>query len=137
MRFTLVESTKLYRGTSLATRAKNNLAGIFFATTRKEASNFGKVETSNLKDDAKIYEGINSLAFCEENNLIDKKYDFLGEIFGANSIKDMYEDNRQLFATQAVARYELEKQGYDGAHWQYEDDLIPEQYQVWNYTVLE
>jgi hypothetical protein len=35
-----------------------------------------------------------------------------------------------------MARKDLEKKGYDGAHWKWEDDLTPEQYQIWNMSVV-
>ena len=136
MKFKLVESIIVYRGVSPITRKSNEFAGRFFATTYDEAYNFGDVEISQIMDTARLYNGLNSLDFCEKNNLLGKNYPFLKRMFGVDSIKDL-DDNRQLFATQAVAKYELEKQGYDGAHWKYEDDLIPEQYQIWNLDVLE
>lgn len=38
---------------------------------------------------------------------------------------------------QSMAERELRKEGYDGAHWTYEDDLSPEQYQIWNRDVIK
>ena len=41
------------------------------------------------------------------------------------------------WCSQLVAKIELEKQGYDGAKWTFEDFGNPIQYQIWNFDVLK
>ena len=129
------------------------IAGLFYATDYDDASNFSdNVVKYNLKDGAKIYRGESSLNYCIENDLMNVWDKDLKNMLGVPTLIDMYEessvpdgyfpkdeylDDRPFFGTQLIAKKDLQKKGYDGAYWKWEDDLTPQQYQIWNMSVVE
>ena len=151
----LYESIVLYRGegdNNYSVKNNSQIAGLFFAVDQNDAGNFSdSVYQYELKDGAKIYKGESSLDYCKENNLMDKKDRDLQKMLGVNTLLDMFEDtygngalypkdefldDRTFAGTQLMAKKDLEKKGYDGAYWSYEDDLTPHQYQIWNTSVV-
>lgn len=62
----------------------------------------------------------------------EKGYGYYDEETGTRNYTDM-----SFYATQMIAKYELEKQGYDGVHWSNEEDEDPSQYQIWNKKILK
>jgi ADP-Ribosyltransferase in polyvalent proteins len=112
-----------------------------------------------IKKDANLYDGESSYQYLEEQGLHDKKDPLVLQMSGADLtpkqlVEGDYSDdidrnimgphktatgihNPEFSVPQQIAMRELKKQGYDGAHWKYEDDLSPEQYQIWNKNVLK
>lgn len=127
-------------------------SGTFLAKNKDEAYNYGDDVNSYVIDkNANLYKGVSSYDYAQENNLLDVKSDFLKEKLGASTLREIeeifdegrentyYDENPNLyfFAFQYMAKEDLEKKGYDGAFWKVEDDLINEQYQIWNNDVLK
>ena len=116
-------------------------SGLFFSADENDARAYGIPHKYKISNKAKIYEGYSSEEYCDDNNLRDIRDDVLYKISDGHTLKEIedlfYEKklddmNSVYGARQYMARKHLEKQGYDGAHWEYEDDLTPEQYQIWN-----
>ena len=125
------------------------------------------LDTKSFDKNSKIYEKEkSSWDYVHKNNLLNKKYEFLKNLksrfYGiendkkVDTLQELFDDienkgygyydeendiynytDMGLYATQMVAKYELEKQGYDGVHWRYEEDNDPLQYQIWNEKILK
>lgn len=152
----------LYRGESDSSFSKNHkaYAGLFYTTTRRGAQGWGNVSKYKLDKNAKIFKGYSSDDFCTK--YYDREYPELEEAFGGiipeiKSLAHFKETSSQeeekdrvdkllaprfcwydvwTWCGQLVAKIELEKQGYDGALWANEDFGNPEQYQIWNQTII-
>lgn len=104
--------------------------------------------------------------YIHKNNFADKNYEFLKNIKSRfypiendknlTTFNDIIEDIKNkgygisgteygternftdmaFLASQMIAKYELEKQGYDGVHWRFEEEGDPGQYQIWNKKIL-
>lgn len=121
-------------------------SGTFFSPNEQDAGNYGNAQEYKLDNSAKLYEGVNTQNYAKENKLMEVKNDLLKSKLGVSTLKeveDIYQNwitpsyldknpNLYYFAYQYMARKDLESKGYDGAHWENEDELTPEQYQVWN-----
>ena len=145
----------LYRGEgdSNYSVGRTSMAGLFYATNYDDASNFSdNVVKYKLNPNSKIYKGQSSLNYCIENDLMSIQDEDLKNMLGISTLIDMYEENsvpdgyfpkdeflddRPFFGTQLIAKKDLQKKGYDGAYWKWEDDLTPQQYQIWNMSVVE
>ena len=145
----------LYRGEgdSNYSVGRTPMAGLFYATNYDDASNFSdNVVKYKLNSNSKIYKGQSSLNYCIENDLMTLQDKDLKNMLGVSTLIDMYEesnvpdgyfpkdeylDDRPFFGTQLIAKKDLQKKGYDGAYWKWEDDLTPQQYQIWNMSVVE
>lgn len=125
------------------------------------------LDIKGLDPNAKIYQNEkSSWDYVHKNNLLNNKYEFLKNLDSQfypvsndkhlDNLKDIFEDLEQkgygfyddftktynytdmgLYATQMVAKHELEKQGYDGVHWLNEEIEDPKQYQIWNERILK
>lgn len=159
--------TYLYRGISDRSFSKNfdAVAGLFFGVDRDKVKGWGDVKKYLLSKDAKIYKDESSDEFC--SSLYNKEYPELKKYFGmyfgdvdinrlndftrlTKEQQDIIENNVEKLAgeqfcwydvwtwcLQLVARIELEKQGYDGARWEFEDAGNHTQYQIWNLDVIK
>ena len=145
----------LYRGEgdSNYSVGRTPMAGLFYAIDYDDASNFSdNVVKYKLNSNSKIYKGQSSLNYCIENDLMNIQDKDLKNMLGVSTLIDMYEessvpdgyfpkdeylDDRPFFGTQLIAKKDLQKKGYDGAYWKWEDDLTPQQYQIWNMSVVE
>ena len=144
------ESTTIYRGEGEYNHSthKKNYGGLFFATNEGDASEYSdNVIKYVIDDNAKIYNGRSSEIYCEQNNLFDVEDKDILELTNntISKISQMYDDGQFIQDDylelcfpiwQLMARKDLEKKGYDGAHWKWEDDLTPEQYQIWNTSIV-
>lgn len=100
-----------------------------------------------IDNSANIFEGTSSYEYLKGKGLTSAEDAMVRQITkGRYGTLDDVVDNEggdepaevdQYRVSQAMAERELRKEGYDGAHWKYEDDLTPEQYQVWNRDVLK
>jgi hypothetical protein len=120
-------------------------SGIFFSTNPNDVMQYGIPKVFHISKEAKLYEGSSSREFCIDNNLLEENDDILYKIsdgYTLAEIKGLYnrylldDMNSLIGAYQYMAKKHLSKNGYDGAHWEYEDDLSPEQYQIWNVKVI-
>ncbi len=123
-------------------------------------TDFGTLTTYDMADDIKLYQGYSSEDYCYKNSLgktpnkmikqflisaeidpnILKGYeqDLSLEDVYKNNLADYTNDPSVIFAiTQYLAKEHLEQLGYDGVEWQHEDDLTPNQYQIWNLKKLK
>lgn len=151
MRFRLTESYNygglLYRGVGRNLH-KSHLqsGGRFYADCPEDASQYGDIiQVVKLSNTASIFKGNSSYKFCKDNGLMDVEYDTLSAItYGeCSTLRCVVEeflddgtDNIHYRAFQCVACEELRERGYDGAEWEFEDELIPHQFQIWNPDVL-
>lgn len=125
-------------------------SGTFFASTESDASNYGTPEQYQIDKNAKLYEGLSSQNYAKENNLMNKESKKLEKELGVKTLKEVediyynwqtpsYLDknpNLYFYAFQYMAKEKLKEQGYDGAFWIAEDELTPEQYQIWNEEIF-
>lgn len=137
------ETPKLYRA---GTNEGIMESGTFFSPNEQDAGNYGTAQEYKLDSSTKLYNGINTQNYAKENNLMNIKNDLLKKKLGVSTLKEVedihynwttpsYLDknpNLYFFAYQYMARKDLEDKGYDGAYWENEDDLTPQQYQIWN-----
>ena len=148
---------KLYRGESKRSQSNKGkiLSGLFFATDIVDASNYtdtdDKIIEYSLSDSARIYNGISSLSFIQNTSgLLHKRYNILNKLYNnVYTVADILEEDSDYeyvkdeyldsfyHITQTVAKIELEKLGYQGAHWSWEDDLTPDQYQIWDLSIVK
>lgn len=140
------EDIIVYRGHTNSNEYGQFESGTFFAIDENDASEFGKVEKIAIDGSAKIYEGISSQDYCKNNNLMNKEYKQIEKYTGLKTLKDVEyamqnqdgeskvdkNPNLGFVAFQTVAKLNLESKNYDGAFWKHEDDLTPNQYQIWN-----
>lgn len=121
-------------------------SGIFFSADSRDVMQYGIPQAFSISKEAKLYEGSSSRDFCIDNNLLNEHDDILYKISDGHTleeIKVLYDKkllddmNSLIGAYQYMAKKHLSKKGYDGAHWEYEDDLTPEQYQIWNPKVIK
>jgi hypothetical protein len=109
--------------------------------------------TKVVVDDSELFKGESSQHYATDHNLLDKPMPpDLQKLTGLKTLRDVadeyeegvteksseeYQQNPNIFyaAFQQVVAAELEAKGYKGAVWSYEDDLSPEQYQIWDHSV--
>ena len=103
-----------------------------------------------IHKNARLFKGRSSMDFAYKRGLMKQRRPEVEELTGkwtleevADHLGDYMElkgrtdtSNPDYAAFQEVAKRELENEGYDGAHWSYEDELSPEQYQIWNKDVI-
>lgn len=141
----------VYRGHGEGNEYGQFDSGTFFAVSENDASNYGEPKKMTIDGKAKLYKGTSTQEYCEKNNLMDKEYKEIEKYTGLKTLNEVkyamenqdgnskVDDNPNLgfLAFQTVAKNELEKQGYDGAYWNREDELTPQQYQIWNKEVIK
>ena len=148
----LLESTQpiiLYRGKGNNNNPTNEYSGgRFYASNIDDASEYGDlIQVVELLPNAKLLKYNNSYDYCEDNGLLDNDYDIIPKLTNGrfNTLRDAWEElswngeNPNLYyqISQYVICQELSNQGYDGAEWLDEDDLVPHQYQIWNDKVIK
>lgn len=113
-------------------------AGVFFAPKGQATSEYGKeLHSFEIPAGSMLFNGKSSIAFAQQHGLMDLEDPDVKKITGLSSLSDVLDQQGvmppQTFhnAFQTVAKRELEKAGYQGAYWSDEDDLNPEQYQIW------
>lgn len=113
-------------------------AGVFFAPKGQATSEYGKeLHSFEIPAGSMLFNGESSIAFAQQHGLMDLEDPDVKKITGLSSLSDVLDQQGvmppQTFynAFQTVAKRELEKAGYQGAYWSDEDDLNPEQYQIW------
>lgn len=113
-------------------------AGVFFAPNGQATSEYGgELNAFEIPVGTKLFKGESSIDFAEKHGLMDAPDPDVKKITGLSTLAQVMDqageiDNDKLYdAFQTVAKRELEKAGYQGAHWSDEDDLNPEQYQLW------
>ena len=152
MKFTLRNRDKrdglIFKGVgSYNNFSKGDFGGKFFADNPMDAGNYGDtIEVYEISDDARLFSYESSLQFLEDSGCFESNYEIVDTLSNSKfqnlgAAIDFYiycgEDPTVGYAiAQAVAKQILSPKGYDGANWDDEDDLIPHQYQIWNYTVL-
>jgi phage gp29-like protein len=124
-------------------------AGIFFAKEGESTAEYGEdTHAATIKSGTRIYSGKSSFDLIEDRGLLDSAVDeVIQKQTGKHTLREVreamdegdIEGNNDLYydAFQIVARQILEKEGYQGAHWTEEEDLTPEQYQVWDRAALQ
>lgn len=139
-----------YRGHSEENEYGVLKSGTFLTNNEMDASNYGKPEKYIIDKEANIYEGRDTREYANSNNLMDIKSEELKNTLGVETLKevqDIYENwktpsyldknpNLYFYAFQYMTKEDLNKKGFDGAYWSFEDDLIPNQYQIWNKGVI-
>ncbi len=137
----------IFRGVGGNQNPTNNYyGGKFFADNPMDASNYGDtIEVYSLSN-AKLYYGECSIEYCKQKELLFHPYPIIFKLSNRNftCLDDVLEElillgddpNLGLAIFQAIARIELEKEGYQGAEWTWEDELIPHQYQIWDESVI-
>src|SRR3990167_6118343 len=108
--------------------------GKFWTTPEGADSGYGGVKKNALIDlkNPKIFKGTSSLDYLEEKGLLTPKV--------KKAISDAADSNDPMMEykiPQDIAEEALKKEGYSGAHWTYEDDLNPTQYQIWDKSVIK
>lgn len=108
-----------------------------------------KLSVRVIDKGAKIYEGNYSGEFLERKGLYSTpdplvrqmtkgKYSTLEEVIDVGYDPEIDPSGDLMYrVSQSMAERELKKDGFDGAHWLAEDDLSPEQYQIWNRSVIK
>lgn len=144
-----VQPKYIYRGIGYNNNPNskgNYYGGKFFADNAMDASNFGdKVGVYELSNNAKIFRYSSSYDYAQDNDLMDERNDVLYKLSGYHTLseaeKELWDtgDDPNLFyaSLQYMARLQLEPKGYAGAEWKWEDELIPHQYQIWDYKVIK
>lgn len=126
-------------------------SGTFFSPSKQDADNYGEAKEYTIDKTANIYEGKSSQDYAKENNLLDIKDNLLKEKLGVDNLREIeniynewitpsYLDknpNLYFFAHQYMTMKDLKNKGYDGAYWKWEDDLTPQQYQIWNNKIFK
>lgn len=153
MLYKLIKESFMLEKSSTITELSHNKAGNFFVDYGKDFGDFGDNKiVVEVPDDIKVFEYESSHAFIYDNHLEKKHYPELGQLatvpmdtveefdsLFADGIYKYFKDNNPniaIYASQLVARLELEDE-YDGAHWFWEDDLMPNQWQIWNTDLLK
>lgn len=80
--------------------------------------------------------GFDNLADLEEASIGGNKSLTSGKEFSPTR-RFKSNPNEYFRATQERAKQLLMKEGFKGAHWTNEDELIPTQYQIWDKTILK
>lgn len=144
-----VEDSLIFRGVGNNINNSNEyLGGRFFASDVDDAGNYGDtILVYELYNSSKLYKGESSLDYCEENGLMNSPHPFIKRLTNGayNTLAEAEEDliwngeNPNLYyaLVQYVAKEQLSNKGYLGAHWRYEDDLVPEQYQIWDESIVK
>lgn len=123
-------------------------SGTFFAVDESEANNYGKAEKYEFDKTINLFKGESSQEYARATDIMTQRDNNLREKLGVDTLEEVerihqdwitpsYLDtnpNLYFYAYQYMAKKDLEKKGYDGAYWKWEDDLTPEQYQIWNET---
>lgn len=121
------------------------LSGLFFSASPEDVYSYGIPHEFILSPRARLFEGDSSREYCEENNLLDEEDENLYKISDGRTLNEiirLFEQrllddmNSILGAFQYMAKKYLSAKGFDGAHWEYEDDITPEQYQIWNVKLI-
>ena len=145
----LFEEKILYHGDNGYHNDSEIIFGQFFTDyPNNDYVTDGEVGKYSLSDDAKIYTDSSSEHYCGKQQLYDVVDVDLKKLFGIDSLRQMFtedgEYDEDLFMKfenqfdamfgmfQLIAMKDLQSKGYDGAHWTNEDDLTPDQYQIWN-----
>lgn len=147
------ESFKLEKASPIK-KLSDNVAGNFFTDYGESIADYGDNKiVVEVPDDIRLFNFSSSRDFIYKNNLENKHYpelkslsndgvfDTIAQYVDAadNGIYEYFKDNNPniwIQACQLVAKLELEGK-YDGAHWRWEDELIPEQWQIWNTALLK
>lgn len=125
---------------------------VFFGPEGSFYADYGDVRVKvAIAKDAKIHKGISSFSYVEKQHpeaMTEKRAD-VKRITGMDTLQEVNEnqgdyeaftgevtDNPDYAAFQEVAKSKLQAEGYDGALWADEDQLSPEQYQIWNKDVI-
>lgn len=152
----LLENIEIYRGDERAklTRFEGDNVneftdtgefGIFFGTTPESILSYGYPQKWLLDSKANLYWGYSSEEFCKENNLMDeydKKLYEISDGYTLNRIEKLFKSNllddmNSIFGAYQYMAYKYLHKKYDGAYWEFEDDLTGEQYQIWNPKVIK
>lgn len=143
-----VSPTLIFRGVGdNHNTSEDYYGGKFYADNPVDASNYGGiVQVYSLAPNANLFKYNSSLDFCEDNDLMFVRCPLIRKISGGEflCLKDaidplMYdgEDPNLFYAMmQGVAKDALCREGYAGAEWADEDELIGHQYQIWDDSVL-
>lgn len=150
MKFKLNENVSaplIFRGVEDTPHYTKYFGGKFYADNPMDASNYGDIiEVYSITQKAKLFKYASSIDFCEDSGFMENYFEVVstlsnGEFSILGDAIDAYiyngeNPNLGLSIVQGVAKLMLEKLGYDGAEWSNEDDMIPHQFQIWNYDVL-
>jgi hypothetical protein len=129
---------------------------IFFSPRGMGQQDYGENLTeTNIPKNSKLYEGSSSYEYVSDSNLLDKKIPLVKKLTGFDTLREVedayiegvpkesgankeYQQNPNMFYTafQQVAAEHLKKKGFQGAHWLEEDELTPEQYQIWDKSII-
>jgi len=118
--------------TRIAQFTEGGKGGKFWTTPEGADEGFGSIKKEAFVDTSKLFKGTSSYDFLKERGLITPKMQ--KQIDNAWSTSD---PNMEFKISQDVAEAVLKKEGYGGAHWSYEDDLNPTQYQIWDKNLIE
>lgn len=135
-------------GTEKGSLVGRGYGSVFFAEPREADNGFGEFKTQAfIPEDAKIYRGdATSYGYLEKAGLMDKPHALVKEITGNRyqTPRQFYDDQAHDYGddmhwtvSQQIAAEDLKSKGYQGAKWEYEDDLIPRQYQIWDKSILK
>ncbi len=127
----------------------------FFAPAGTDAFDYGDVKTEKYVDESRLWIVESSRQFLINEGLWDKEDGFVKALTGLDTlfqVEEAYLGNREYAARmnkafngnpniyfsvmQQIAGDILERKGYPGAKWLSEDDLTPEQYQIWDESIL-
>lgn len=127
--------------------SEHKYGGEFFADNPTDAGNYGDIIDVFTLNNANLYSGESSIEYCKAEQLMFDPHPYISKMSGGryDILDDVCEDlifngedpNLGLAIFQAVAKSSLEKKGYQGADWSYEDDLIWHQYQIWDTSCLK
>lgn len=125
-------------------------SGIFFSPRGESVGEYGdKVYHATILPNVAMHEGESSMAHAQENDLMDKPLPKdLQDKLGVKTLTEVEEKSinggvhsaefhdNYYDAYQRMAKLDLESKGYQGAHWTQEEDLAPEQYQIWDRNAM-
>ena len=130
-----------------AGRRGNKRSGVFYSPQDESMPEYGDiVNRAAIRPGTKLFVGTSSIEFAEHAGVKDKPLprDLVKE-YNVKTLADAEEKNAEgeldtdsfydLFQT--VARRVLEGRGFQGAHWLEEEDLSPQQYQVWDESAIQ
>lgn len=118
--------------TPIAQFTEEGKPGKFWTTPEGADEGFGSIRKDAFIDTSKLFKGTSSLDFIEQRGLLT--HEIRKRIKNAIDSED---PNKQYEIPQEIAEKILQKEGYSGAYWTYEDDLNPTQYQVWDKSVIK
>lgn len=126
-------------------------AGKFWGPKDSGYTDYGDVKTTGFVDKSKIFypEESDSFMFLQNKGLLDTPseqaakygdYKTLREMFDDDESKafDNFKEDPNLFfkALQDSVEDVVDKDKYSGIYWAYEDDLSPQQFQIWDKKVI-